>query len=60
MKKYTVIYSEYFQTGSNQNSITKMKHIECVKENLNKTVEEEVGWSNVWFILDGHCEPTSD
>lgn len=60
MKKYTVIYSEYFQTGSHQTSITKKKHIECTKENLNKTVEKEVGWDNVWFILDGHCESTSD
>jgi len=60
MKKYTVIYSEYFQTGSHQNSITKKKHIECDKENLNQTVEKEVGWGNVWFILDGHCESTSD
>ena len=60
MKKYTVIYSEYFQTGSHQNSITKKKHIECDKENLNQTVEKEVGWGNMWFILDGHCESTSD
>ena len=60
MKKYTVIYSEYFQTGRYQNSITKKKLIECDKENLNQTVEKEVGWSDVWFILDGHCESTSD
>ena len=61
MKKYTVIYADTFQMGSHRNSITKMKHIECIPEKLKEEVENnDIDFSNVWFILDGHCEKTKD
>jgi len=60
MKKYTIIYAEFFQHGSHQNSITHMKHIECLAENLKQAVEETVDFGNVWFLLDGHCKRTKD
>ena len=57
MKKYTIIYSEFFgYKSSNYSSITNMKYIECYEKDLKITVEKEVGWDSVWFILDGHCE----
>jgi len=46
---YTVVYKTF-------NGIVEPKHIECLPENLNKTIESEVGWSNVWFVLEGHCK----
>lgn len=58
MKKYTIIYAEFF--GSHQDSITFMKHIECEAEKLKQEVEKTVGFGNVWFILDGHCKQTED
>lgn len=60
MKKYTVIYSDFFQVGSHTSSITKMLHVECEPENLKDTVAKEVDWSSVWFVLDGQCEQTKD
>lgn len=60
MKKYTIIYSETFNIGSRTNSITKMKHIESYPEKLKEAVEIETSWDNVWFIFDGHSEPTED
>lgn len=61
MKKYTIIYAEYINTsGSHTHSMTQMKHIECEPTDLSKVVDKEVGWSAVWFILDGHCQTTND
>lgn len=56
MRKYTVIYSDSVMVGSHVSSIVKLHYIECEKENLERTVEEQIGWGSVWFILDGHCE----
>jgi len=60
MKKYTIIYAQLFQTGSHQQSITKMLHVECTPKNLKQEVEKTVDFGNVWFILDGHCNETED
>lgn len=60
MKKYTIIYGDFFQSGSHQQSITKMKHIECLPTELEKEVLKTVDFTNVWFIFDGHCNQTSD
>lgn len=60
MKKYTIIYGEFFTTGSHSSSITQYKYIECEPSLLRITVETEVGWGNVWFIFDGHSEITND
>lgn len=58
MKNYTIIYGGFFTRGSHTSSITKMKHITCEPTQLNETVENEVGWSSVWFVFDGHCQQT--
>lgn len=60
MKKYTIIYGEYFQIGSHMTSITRFKYIACDPIDLRETVETAVGWDSVWFIFDGHCEQTED
>lgn len=60
MKKYTVIYAEYFQSGSHRNAITKMVHIECEPENLKSEIEKTCDISAVWFVFDGHCQLTKD
>lgn len=57
MKKYTIIYGEFFRNGT---SITKMRHIQCLPKNLKDTVEETIDFGDVWFILDGHAEKTND
>ena len=60
MKKYTVIYAELFNTGSHQQSITRMQYIECEPQNLKQEVEVHVDFGNVWFILEGHPIETED
>lgn len=60
MKKYTVIYAEFFQIGSHQNSITKLEYIECFPEFIKDEIEKFVSMGNVWFILEGHCNQTND
>lgn len=60
MKKYTVIYSEYFQCGSHRNSITRMAHIECEAENLKAEIEKTCDITAVWFVFEGHCQITKD
>lgn len=57
MKKYTIIYNEYVTLG---NYITKKKYIECLSKDLQHIVEEDIGWSNVWFCLDGHAMDSLD
>lgn len=53
-KRYTVIYSEYFQTGSHTNSITRFAHIESC--NLSETINTDNRFgNNVWFIFEGWC-----
>jgi len=56
MKKYTLIYADIMQLGSHQNSITKLKYVECLPTELDKVIEEDIGWGNIWFIFDGHCK----
>ena len=60
MKKYTIVYGDYFQYGSHTNSITKMKYIECEPLNLKIEIEKTCDMSAIWFILEGHCEQTKD
>lgn len=60
MKKYTVIYAEFFQTGSHQVSLTKLLYIECLPEELKNETEKTVDFGNVLFILEGHCNQTND
>ncbi len=45
---YTIVFEK--------DSIVEPKHIECLPEDLNKTIETSVGWSSVWFVLEGHCK----
>lgn len=60
MKKYTVIYGKFHKIGSHTASTTHYEHIECEPKQLKEGVEKLVGWTNVWFIFDGHCEITND
>lgn len=55
MKKYTVIYGEFFGRGEIKGSVTKFEYIECFDNELQNLVEEQFGWGNVWFIFQGHC-----
>ena len=59
MKKYTVVYGDWFQVGSHRNSVTHFKQVEgmSVKEAI-----ESVGLepTDVWFVFDGHCQETKD
>lgn len=57
MKKYTVVYGDYFQTGSHTNCVTRYRHIEgnSVEEALELA---KIDWEDVWFIFDGHCTET--
>jgi len=57
MNQYTVIYAEFFQTGSHMNSVPHFKHLTCPALELNDLVEAEIGWNNVWFLFEGHCIP---
>ena len=41
MNKYTVIYSDYFQTGSHRNSIVLMEYIECKHKDIVNTLLEK-------------------
>lgn len=60
-KKYTVIYSEFFQIGSHRNSIVKIEYIECEPEKLMETIEsKDIDMGSVNFILDGHCVQSED
>lgn len=56
MKKYTVIYGDFFKIGSNVSSVTKHEHIECEESELQKYIEDKFGWGNVWFLFEGHCK----
>lgn len=55
-EKYTVVYSEYFQTGSHLNSIVKWEYLECNPEELVEIIENKFGFGSVWFIFKGHCK----
>lgn len=60
MKRYTIVYAETTTRGSHTTSITKFKYIQCIKSMLKEVVEQEVGWSSVWFIFEGYCHQTED
>lgn len=58
MKRYTIIYGEWFNVGSQRHSIVKLMHLET--DDLQTDVQDKIGWENVHFVLDGHCEETKD
>lgn len=61
MKKYTIIFSDYFGHGSQRSSIVKIEYIECEPEKLMETIEsKDIDMGSVNFILDGHCVQSED
>lgn len=54
MKKYTIIYSEFWNVGSHTNSITKFDYVET--DNLMELLKREKYDCSVWFIFDGWCK----
>lgn len=57
-KKYTIIYGEWFNTGSKRNSITKFDRVET--DSLSKLLDQDKYSGNVWFVFDGWCEQTKN
>ena len=50
MKKYTIIFSESWMTGSHRNSVTRFDRVET--DDLRRLLKKEyVG--NAWFVFEG-------
>jgi hypothetical protein len=59
-KKYTVVYSGPRLDRYNTR-VTSYKHIETDDLATAVKLGEDIGdWASVWFIFDGHCQPTKD
>jgi hypothetical protein len=59
MKKYTIIYSEYFNRGSHRLSTVKKENVETdnLKELISKTPKFDC---NTHFIFDGWAVDSKD
>lgn len=58
MRKYTIVYTEYFQIGSHTNGITRCKQIECAMNpwkltELGMEHMVSIAHSQINFIFDG-------
>jgi len=53
--KYTVIYTQRWQTGSHWNALTKMKRVEVDCDDTNRLFKlaEEVGTEDIQYIFEG-------
>lgn len=60
MKKYTIIYGDYFRHGSHTSELVKYKYIECEPTNLKTEIEKTCDVSAVWFVFEGHSNETLD
>jgi hypothetical protein len=58
MKKYTIVYGEWFNRGSMRSSLVRFDHVET--DNLTELVKQEKYERNIWYIFDGHCKETED
>jgi hypothetical protein len=58
-KKYTVVYSVRVGNCAYNSTITRFKHIET--DSLKEVLEKDDDFGcNVWWVFDGHLEPTKD
>lgn len=55
MTKYTVIYTERWQSGSHWHALTKMKRVEleCDDSNRANRITEIVGTEDIQYIFHG-------
>ena len=53
--KYTVIYTQHWQTGSHWNALTKMKRVEVDCDDTNRLFKlaDEVGTEDIQYIFEG-------
>jgi hypothetical protein len=58
MKKYTIIYGEWWNSGSHRHSTTKYDKVET--DDLKKLLDTDKYSANIWFVFDGWCEETKD
>lgn len=55
MNKYTVIYTERWQTGSHWHALTKAKRIETKNnKEIMKVAIEQCGTEDIQYIFNGH------
>lgn len=57
--KYTVVYSDYFMSGSHNHAVTKYIHVTVAE---GSSLEKELNMqglesTQVWFIFPGHIDP---
>jgi hypothetical protein len=60
IKKYTIVYSEYFQKGSHSHSIVSYKKIETDSD-MSKDIKDilekhDICTTQVHFIFEGHVQ----
>ena len=54
VQKFTVIYSNYFMSGSHQHSIVSFLRIQCASNEISTTLAQyDVDPSRVHFVFDG-------
>lgn len=58
MKKYTIVYGEWFSVGSHRNSVTKFDQVET--DNLKELLKQDKYDMNVWFVFDGWPNQATD
>jgi hypothetical protein len=58
MKKYTIVYGHYFQTGTHTSSVTRFDRVET--DNLIELLKSDKYNCAVWFVFDGWCNLTND
>ena len=58
MKKYTIVYGEWWNVGTHRASRTAYDHVET--DNLKKLLFDDKYEGNVWFVFDGWPEETKD
>ena len=51
MKKYTIVYGEWFSRGSHRGSITTYERVET--NNLAELLKQDKYDGNVWFVFEG-------
>lgn len=56
MKKYTIVYGEWWNSGSHRHSITRFEHVET--NDIAELLNQDKYGSSVWFVFDGWCEQT--